>query len=56
MVQEQLGHSDVATSGNIYVHPDDEQVDRNAEILGNVLGNTCGKSVVSSDLEKENVQ
>ncbi len=52
---EQLGHADVSTTGNIYVHVDDEQIDRNAEILGRVLG-ICGKSVVNPVLESERVQ
>jgi integrase len=52
---EQLGHADVSTTGNIYVHVDDEQIDRNAEIVGRVLG-TCGKSVVNPVLESGSVQ
>lgn len=56
MAQEQLGHSDVGTTGNIYVHTDDEQVNRSAEILGNALNDICGKSVVSPGFEKGSVQ
>ena len=56
MVQEQLGHSDIKTTGNIYVHTDDEQVDRSAEILAKALGGSCGKSVVNAVSEKGSVQ
>jgi integrase len=56
MAQEQLGHSDVGTTGNIYVHTDDEQVNRSAEILGNALGDICGRSVVSLAFGKGSVQ
>lgn len=52
---EQLGHADVSTTGNIYVHLDEEQVSRNAEILGRVLG-ICGKSVVNPVQGSESVQ
>jgi integrase len=56
MAQEQLGHSNVGTTGDIYVHTDDEQVDRSARILGNALGISCGKSVVDEDMEKGSIQ
>lgn len=56
MAQEQLGHSNVGTTGDIYVHTDDEQVNRSAEILGNALGDICGKSVVSAAFGKGSVQ
>ncbi len=56
MVQEQLGHSNVGTTGDIYVHTDDEQVNRSAEILGNALEDVCGKSVVNAAFGKGSVQ
>ena len=56
MAQEQLGHSNVSTTGDIYVHTDDELVNRSAEILGNVLGVICDRSVVSPGFEKGSVQ
>lgn len=56
MAQEQLGHADVGTTGNIYVHTDDELVNRSAEILGNVLGDSCGLTVVETVSEKGSVQ
>jgi len=56
LAQEQLGHSNVSTTGDIYVHTDDDQMDRNAEILGKVLGGICGRSVVETDQGKGIVQ
>ena len=56
ITQEQLDHSDVGTTGNIYVHTDDEQINRSAEVLGNALGDICGRSVVSLAFEKGSVQ
>ena len=44
MAQEQLSLSDVGTTGNIYVHTDNEMINRSGEILGNALGDICGKS------------
>jgi hypothetical protein len=54
--QEQLGHSNISITGDIYVHTDDEQVDRTAEVIGKALGGICGKSVVSPVLESGSVQ
>ena len=56
LAQEQLGHSNISITGDIYVHTDDEQVDRTAEILGKTLGGICGKSVVNPPLGSEIVQ
>jgi integrase len=56
MAQEPLGHADVGTTGDIYIHTDDEQVSRSAEILGNVLGDSCGLIVVETVSEKGSVQ
>ncbi len=56
LAQEQLGHSNISITGNIYVHPDGEEVDRTAEILGKTLGGICGKSVVNPVLERGRVQ
>jgi len=56
LAQTQLGHADVSTTGNIYVHVDDEQIDRAAEILSETLGGICGKSVAKPPLEKGIVQ
>ena len=51
-----LGHSNVSTTGDIYVHTDDDQLNRNTEILGKAPGGTCGRSVVETGLEKGIVQ
>jgi integrase len=56
MAQEQLGYSNVGTTGDIYVHTDDEQVNRIAEILENALSEICGKSVVNATFVKGSVQ
>jgi integrase len=56
LAQEQLGHSNVGTTGDIYVHTDEEEVDRSAEVLGNALKEVCGKSVVKTVFEKGRVQ
>ena len=56
LAQEQLGHSSISITGDIYVHTDGEQVDSTAEILGKTLGGICGKSVVNPVLETGTVQ
>ncbi len=56
LAQEQLGHSNISTTGDIYVHTDDEQLDRIAEVLGKALGGICGKSVVETVQGSESVQ
>ena len=48
LVQTQLGHSNVSTSGDIYTHVDEESLEQTAKILGNVLGKTCCRLVVES--------
>jgi integrase len=47
LAQEQLGHSNISITGDIYVCPDGEEVDRTAEILGKTLGGIRGQSVVN---------
>ena len=56
LAQEQLVRANIAITGDIYVHPDGEEVDRTAEILGKTLGGICGKSVVNPVLETGTVQ
>ncbi len=56
MAEERLGHSNISITEDIYVHPDCEEVDRAAEILGEALGEICGKSVVNPVLESGSVQ
>ena len=38
LAQKQLGHSDISTTGNIYTHVEDGEIDQTASILGKVLG------------------
>lgn len=52
---DQLGQVDVSTTGNIYFYVDDEQINRDAEILGRGLG-ICFKSVVNPPLESRSAQ
>ena len=56
LAQEQLGHSNISTTGDIYVHPEDEQIHRTAEILGKTLRNCCGRSVEETAPGSESVQ
>jgi integrase len=56
MAQEQLGHSNTGTTGYIYVHTEDEQINRSAEILGNALDDEGGRSVVKTVFGKGSVQ
>jgi integrase len=45
LAQQQLGHSNVSTTANIYTAVDDEQVTETADALGKVF---CGRSVVET--------
>src|SRR5262249_8442200 len=56
LAQKQLGHSDVATTGNIYTHVEDAEMDKPASVLGKVLGEFCGRNVVETPSESERVQ
>jgi len=54
--QKQLGHSNIATTGNIYPHVADDEMDLVAQAIGKALSGFCGRSVVEMALEKEVVQ
>jgi integrase len=53
LAQKQLGHANVSTTGDIYTHIDDADLDKNASVLGKAFAEICGRSVVGSN---ENVQ
>ncbi len=54
LAQSLLGHSNVATTGDIYTHVDRDQMNHTAEVLGKVFAGTCGRSVVET-VPKESV-
>ena len=48
LAQEQLGHSTVSTTANIYTDVDEEDMVGAADALAQALGVSCGKTVVES--------
>ena len=46
LAQKQLGHANVSTTGDIYTHIDDADLDKNASVLGKAFAEICGRSVV----------
>jgi integrase len=56
LAQKQLGHSNILTTGDIYTHVDDREMDQAASVLGKVFEGFCGQSVVKTAQEAESVQ
>jgi integrase len=48
LAQEQLGHSNVSTTANIYTDVDEADMVGAADALAQALGVSCGKPVVES--------
>ena len=48
LAQKLLGHSNISTTGDIYTHVDESEMETVAEILGRVSAETCGRSVVET--------
>jgi integrase len=51
--EKQFGHSNIATTGNIYTHIADDELDLVAEAIGRALSGFCGRPVVETVSEKE---
>lgn len=56
LAQKQLGHSNISTTGDIYTHVDDGDMDYVASVLGKALDGFCGQSVVKTAGEPQSVQ
>jgi integrase len=56
LAQKQLGHSNVATTGDIHTHVDDDEMDGTAQVLGEAFSGIGGRNVVETVRDDETVQ
>ena len=56
LAQEQLGHSNVSTTADIYTDVDDDDLAGVAEVLDQALDSSCGKAVVENGSNEVLVQ